>query len=66
MINVPQLVHWAQYYLGKVTIRSATKEELKGVLLEYKQHLKVFSKKESQWLSNYTVWDRVKHGSHHG
>jgi hypothetical protein len=48
-----------QHYLGKVTIGSATKEELKGVPVEYEQHLKVFSEKESQQLSNHMVWDHV-------
>jgi hypothetical protein len=40
-INVPQLVHRDQYYLGKVTIRLATKEELKGVPKAYERHMKV-------------------------
>jgi hypothetical protein len=34
-INVPRLVHQDQYYLGKVTIRMATVEEMKGVPDEY-------------------------------
>jgi hypothetical protein len=59
MVNVPRPIHRGQYYLGKVMIRSATKEELKGVPKEYKWHSKVFSKKESQWLSNHTVWDHT-------
>jgi hypothetical protein len=59
MVNVPQLVHWVQYYLGKVTIGSATKKELKGVPPEYKWHSKVFSKKESQQLPNHMVWDHA-------
>jgi hypothetical protein len=58
-INVLQPVHWVQYYLGKVTIGSATKEELKGVPMEYKWRLKVFSEKESQQLPNHTVWDHA-------
>jgi hypothetical protein len=58
-INVPQPVHWAQYYLGKVTIRLATSEELKGVPKEYEQHLKVFSEQTSQWLPNHMVWDHT-------
>jgi hypothetical protein len=59
VINIPQPVHKEQYYLEKVTIGSATSEELKGVPKEYKQHLKVFSKKASQWLPNHTVWDHA-------
>jgi hypothetical protein len=47
-INVPRPIHHEQYYLGKVTIGSATKEELKGVPQEYERHSKVFSKKASQ------------------
>jgi hypothetical protein len=35
-VNVPQLMHKAQYYLGKVTIGLVTSEELKGVPKEYK------------------------------
>jgi hypothetical protein len=37
-VNMPQPIHQAQeqYYLGKVTIRSVTSEELKGVPKEYK------------------------------
>jgi hypothetical protein len=58
-INVLWLVHKNQYYLGKVTIRSATSEELKGVPKEYKRHLKVFSKKASQWLPHHMVWDHT-------
>jgi hypothetical protein len=52
-------MHKAQYYLGKVTIRSVTSEELKGVPKEYGWHLKVFSEKASQQLPNHTVWDHV-------
>jgi hypothetical protein len=37
----------------------ATVEELKGVPKEYKWHLKVFSKKASQWLPNHMVWDHT-------
>jgi hypothetical protein len=58
-VNVPRPIHWAQYYLGKVTIRQATMEELKGVPEEYKRHLKVFSKQASQRLPNHTVWDHA-------
>jgi hypothetical protein len=36
MVNVPQPICQVQYYLGKVTIGTATKEVLKGVLAEYK------------------------------
>jgi hypothetical protein len=58
-VNVPQLVHKNQYFLGKVMIGQATKEELKGVLKEYEQHSKVFSEQESQWLPRHTIWDHV-------
>jgi hypothetical protein len=58
-VNVPQPVHKDQYFLGKVMIRQATKEELKGVPEEYKQHVKVFSKQESQWLPGHTIWDHT-------
>jgi hypothetical protein len=58
-VNVPWPIHKAQYYLGKVIISMATKEELKGVPKEYKLHTKVFSEKESQWLPNHMVWDHV-------
>jgi hypothetical protein len=59
VINVPRPVHWAQYYLGKVTIGQATVEELKGVPEEYRWHSKVFSERTSQWLPNHTVWDHA-------
>jgi hypothetical protein len=35
-VNVPWPIHKDQYFLGKVTIGQATKEELKGVPAEYK------------------------------
>jgi hypothetical protein len=54
-INILRPIHWAQYYLGKVTIEMATKEELKEVPAEYEQHSKVFSEKESQQLPNHMV-----------
>jgi hypothetical protein len=47
-VNVPHPMHKDQYFLGKVTIGQATKEELKGVPVEYEQHSKVFSKEELQ------------------
>jgi hypothetical protein len=34
-VNVPRPIHKDQYFLGKVTIGQATKEELKGVPVEY-------------------------------
>jgi hypothetical protein len=58
-VNVPQPIHKDQYFLGKVTIGQAMKEELKGVPTKYKQHAKVFSKEESQWLPGHTIWDHV-------
>jgi hypothetical protein len=58
-VNVPWPLHKEQYYLEKVTIRSATTNELKGVPKEYEQHSKVFGEKVSQWLLNHTVWDHA-------
>jgi hypothetical protein len=58
-VNVPWPVHKDQYFLGKVTIGQATKEELKGVPKEYEWHLKVFSKQESQRLPGHTIWDHA-------
>jgi hypothetical protein len=40
-------------------IGSAMNKELKGVPKEYERHLKVFSKKVSQQLPNYMVWDHA-------
>jgi hypothetical protein len=58
-VNVPRPIHKDWYFLGKVTIGQATKEELKGVPAEYEQHTKIFSKEESQWLPGHTVWDHM-------
>jgi hypothetical protein len=58
-INVPRPIHKVQYYLGNVTIGSATSEELKGVPKEYKWHSKVFSEAASQQLPNHMVWDHA-------
>jgi hypothetical protein len=58
-VNVPRPMHKDQYFLGKVTIRQATKDELKGVPKEYERHSKVFSKQESQWLPGHTIWDHT-------
>jgi hypothetical protein len=37
----------------------AMKEKLKGVPAKYEWHLKVFSKKELQWLLGHTIWDHT-------
>jgi hypothetical protein len=58
-VNVPQLVHRDQYYLGNMTIRSATTDKLKGVPKEYEWHSKVFSEKASQQLPDHTIWDHA-------
>jgi hypothetical protein len=58
-VNVLQPVHWDQYFLGKVTIGQASKEELKGVPQEYEWHSKVFSEQESQQLPGHTIWDHA-------
>jgi hypothetical protein len=47
-VNVLHPMHKDQYFLGKVTIGQVTKEELKGVLVEYEWHSKIFSEEESQ------------------
>jgi hypothetical protein len=58
-VNVPHPIHKDQYFLGKVTIEQAMKEELKGVPTEYKQHTKIFSEEESQRLLGHTIWDHA-------
>jgi hypothetical protein len=58
-INVPCPIHKDQYFLGKVTIGQAMKEELKGVPKEYKWHAKIFSEEESQRLPGHTMWDHA-------
>jgi hypothetical protein len=58
-VNVPHPIHKDWYFLGKVTIGQATKEELKGVPTEYERHAKIFSEEESQWLPGHTIWDHA-------
>jgi hypothetical protein len=58
-VNVLCPIHTDWYFLGKVTIGQATKEELKGVPAEYEWHVKIFSEEESQWLPGHTVWDHA-------
>ena len=46
-----------QYFLGRVTIGTTTKEEPNTTVpKEYQRHSKVFSKTESQRLPQSTVW----------
>jgi hypothetical protein len=54
-VNVSQPIHKDQYFLGKVTIGQAMKEELKGVPIEYEWHSKIFSEEESQQLLGHMV-----------
>jgi hypothetical protein len=58
-INVPHPIHKDQYFLGKVTIGQAMKEELSGIPAEYEWHSKIFSEEESQRLPGHMIWDHV-------
>jgi hypothetical protein len=58
-VNVPHPVHKDRYFLGKVMISQATKDEMKGVPAEYEWHAKIFSEQESQRLPGHMVWDHA-------
>src|SRR6266567_694451 len=52
--------HQDQYFLGKVTIGSATTTtETADIPTEYRRHAKVFSEEESQRLPQHTIWDHA-------
>jgi len=58
-INAPCPIHHSQYFIGRVTINSALKEEDPKIPTEYMQHRKVFSKYESHRLPQHTIWDHT-------
>jgi len=58
-INVPHPIHQDQYFIGRVTINSAIKEEDPEIPAKYMQHKKVFSEHELHQLPQHMVWDHA-------
>ncbi len=59
--NVPRTKGPAKYYIGRVIFhpKAIPATPIKGLLMEYQQHKKVFSKEELQRLPCYTIWDHA-------
>jgi len=61
-INKPREVHKDKYFIGWAIInlnQPLEEDTLKNVPEEYWRHAKVFSKQQSQWLPEHTIWDHA-------
>src|SRR5713226_4245869 len=59
--NIPRMRGLGKYYIGRVIFhpKKIPAAPVGGILTEYQQHRKVFSKEESQQLPHHTIWDHV-------